>query len=92
MGAAGAAARQATAGPSSRSLAWPRRDGWFVDRSSDAVNVGFNALAAIVLGALVPDAPAGRALATALIEARGMKLPQSPSIRAGQQPAGLAVD
>ena len=38
-------------------LAWPRRDGWFLDRSSDAVNVGFNALAGIVLGALVPDAP-----------------------------------
>ena len=60
-------------------LAWPRRDGWFVDRSSDAVNIGINALAAIVLGALVPDAPAGRALAAALVEARGMKLPQSPS-------------
>ncbi len=25
-------------------LAWPRRDGWFLDRSSDGVNVGFNAL------------------------------------------------
>ena len=60
-------------------VAWPRRDGWFVDRSSDAVNVGINALTAIVLGALVPDAPAGRALAAALVEARGMKLPQSPN-------------
>ena len=33
-------------------LAWPRRDGWFLDRSSDAVNVGFNGLLAVALGAL----------------------------------------
>ena len=58
-------------------LAWPRRDGWFVDRSSDAVNICFNALAAIGLAALAPDAPAGAALATALVTARGVKLPQS---------------
>ena len=60
-------------------IAWPRRDGWFVDRSSDAVNVCFNALAAIGLAALAPDAPAGTALATALVASRGVKLPQSPT-------------
>ena len=27
---------------------WPRRDGWFVDKSSDAVNVAFNGLAALI--------------------------------------------
>ena len=58
---------------------WPRRGAWFLDRSGDAVNIGINALGAIVLGALVPEAPAGRALAAALVEARGMKLPQSPN-------------
>ncbi len=50
-------------------LAWPRRDGWFVDRSSDAVNVGFNALGRdCAWRALAPDAPAGRALAAALVD------------------------
>jgi hypothetical protein len=60
-------------------LAWPRRDSWFVDRSSDAVNVCFNALTAIGLAALAPDAPSGPALAAALVTARGVKLPQSPT-------------
>ena len=58
-------------------LGWPRRDGWFVDRSSDAVNVCFNALASIGLAALAPDAPSRAALAAALVAARGVKLPQS---------------
>lgn len=58
-------------------LAWPRRDGWFLDRSSDAVNVGFNALVAIGLAALAPDAPAREPLARALVSARGAKAPQS---------------
>ncbi|MBK5297495.1 MAG: hypothetical protein JJE40_10085 [Vicinamibacteria bacterium] len=57
---------------------WPRRDGWFLDRSSGAVNVGFNALAAIVLAALARNTPAVHALTAALVSARGMKLPQSP--------------
>lgn len=60
-------------------LAWPRRDAWFLDRSSDVVNVCFNALAALTLAALAPDAPTGAALAGALVSARGVKLPQSPT-------------
>ena len=43
------------------------------------MNVCFNALAAIGLAALAPDAPAGAALAAALVTARGVKLPQSPT-------------
>jgi hypothetical protein len=59
-------------------LAWPRSDGWFLDRSSNAVNVGFNALAAIGLAALAPGAPERPALGAALVRARGVKLPQVP--------------
>lgn len=59
-------------------LAWPRRDGWFVDRSSEAVNIGFNGLAAIALAGLAPDAVPVSGLVTALIDARGVTLPQSP--------------
>ena len=54
--------------------AWPRRDGLFVDRSSDAVNVAFNGMAAVALVAL--DAPPRdrSALGDGLIAAKGEQI------------------
>jgi hypothetical protein len=56
---------------------WPRRDGWLVDRSSDAVNVAFNALAAIVLVALGAPPAVVAPLQAALVAARGQKIAPS---------------
>jgi len=69
---------------------WPRRDGWFLDRSSDAVNVGFNGLAAIVLRAL--DAPADilASLCKALVAMKGQKLPASTTNRQDNSLQGWA--
>jgi hypothetical protein len=58
-------------------LVWPRRDGWFLDRSSHAVNVGFNGLAAIVLRALNAPADTLTSLGNALVAMKGKKLPAS---------------
>ena len=58
-------------------LAWPRRDGWLVDRGGDAVNVAFNALAAIVLAALGAPAVAIAPIQATLATARGEKYPPS---------------
>jgi hypothetical protein len=57
--------------------AWPRRDGWFVDRSSGAINVAFNALTTIALVALDPDGPMTQASCDALVAARGERLAPS---------------
>lgn len=56
---------------------WPRRDGWFVDRSSEAVNVAFNGLAALTLAAL--NAPPGisNPLVSALVMSKGSKIDAS---------------
>ena len=58
-------------------LAWPRRDGWFVDRSSDAVNVGFNGLIALALVSLQAPAEISAPLRHALLTAHGEKIPPS---------------
>lgn len=58
-------------------VAWPRRNGWLVDRSSGAVNVAFNALAAIVLTALGAPAAVVAPLRGALVTARGQKIAPS---------------
>ena len=55
-------------------LAWPRRDGWFLDRSSDAVNVGFNGLLAVALARLSAPADVTSPLRQALIAAKGEKI------------------
>jgi hypothetical protein len=56
---------------------WPRRDGWFVDRSSDAVNVAFNGLTAVTLAALGAPRALSDGLRTALVEAKGEKIEAS---------------
>jgi hypothetical protein len=58
-------------------LAWPRRGGWFLDRSSDAVNVGFNGLLAVALARLNGPADLITNLRRALIDARGQKIARS---------------
>lgn len=56
---------------------WPRREGWFVDKSSDAVNVAFNGLAALTLAALgAPPAFSGP-LARALMASKGARIDAS---------------
>jgi hypothetical protein len=71
-------------------LAWPRRDGWFLDRSSDVVNVGFNGLLAVVLSALAAPRDLLTALATALVATKGQKLPNSPANRQDNSLQGWA--
>jgi hypothetical protein len=61
--------------------AWPRRDGWFVDKSSDAVNVAFNGLAGLTLRALGAGESELTPLRHALIGMKGQKLGQSPALR-----------
>ena len=56
---------------------WPRRDGWFVDKSSDAVNVAFNGLAALTLAALRAPAELSAALVSALVASKGAKIDAS---------------
>ena len=56
-------------------LAWPRRDGWFLDRSSDEVNVGFNALVGGGSGALDAPSPDRSDWRRALVDARGQTAP-----------------
>jgi hypothetical protein len=60
---------------------WPRREGWFVDKSSDAVNVAFNALAAFTLAALKADPELSAPVARALVSFKGEKYSQSPHYR-----------
>jgi hypothetical protein len=60
---------------------WPRRDGWFVDRSSDAVNVAFNGLAGVTLRALGAMDGELTALRQALVGMKGQRLPQVPAFR-----------
>ncbi len=55
-------------------LAWPRRDGWFLDRSSDAVNVGFNGLLAVTLARLSAPFDLSASLRQALVAAKGEKI------------------
>jgi hypothetical protein len=57
--------------------AWPRRDGWFVDRSSDAVNVAFNGLAAATLAALAAPRAVSDGVREALVAAKGEKIAPS---------------
>ena len=56
---------------------WPRRDGWFVDRSSDEVNVAFNALAAIALRAIDPQGVLSAACGKVLVSAHGERIAPS---------------
>jgi hypothetical protein len=56
---------------------WPRRDGWFVDRSSDAVNVAFNGLAALTLAALNSPAEIRKPLVSALVASKGARIDAS---------------
>jgi hypothetical protein len=71
-------------------LAWPRRDGWFLDRSSDAVNVGFNGLTAIVLHALGAQMDILAPLGEALVAMKGRKLPPSTANRQDNSLQGWA--
>ncbi len=59
--------------------AWPRRDGWFLDRTSDDVNVAFNAIVAVALVALGAPKAMTDPLARALVASKGERLPQSDS-------------
>ena len=59
---------------------WPRREGWLVDRSSDAVNVAFNAMAGIALRQVDRSGSLVEALESLLLETRGRQLPQFPII------------
>ena len=56
---------------------WPRREGWLVDKSSDAVNVAFNGLAALTLGALRAPRTLSGGLIEALVSAKGEKIESS---------------
>lgn len=60
---------------------WPRREGWFVDKSSDAVNVAFNGLAAFTLAVLKAENELSSSVARALVNFKGEKYPQSPHYR-----------
>ena len=60
---------------------WPRREGWFVDRSSDAVNVAFNALAGIALAAAGASPDALRPVRDSLVRLKGQTLPPSKAVR-----------
>jgi hypothetical protein len=71
-------------------LAWPRRDAWLLDRSSGAINVGFNGLAAIVLQALGAPADILAPLGKALVAMKGRKLPASPANRQDNSLQGWA--
>ena len=57
--------------------AWPRREGWFVDRSSDEVNVAFNGLAALTLSSLSSPLEFSRPLVSALVSSRGARIDAS---------------
>jgi hypothetical protein len=56
---------------------WPRREGWFVDRSSDAVNVAFNGLAALTLAALTSPPEFAGPLVSALVASKGARIDAS---------------
>jgi hypothetical protein len=56
---------------------WPRRDGWFVDKSSDAVNVAFNGLAALTLAALNSPGEVSSPLVSALVASKGARIDAS---------------
>lgn len=56
---------------------WPRREGWFVDRSSDAVNVAFNGLAALTLAALRSTPEFSGPLLSALVASKGARIDAS---------------
>jgi hypothetical protein len=60
---------------------WPRRDGWFLDRASDEVNVGFNGLAGLTLGCLSAPASMTRPLVDALVASKGRTYQQVGTFR-----------
>jgi hypothetical protein len=60
---------------------WPRSEGWFVDRSSDAVNVAFNGLAAFTLCALRAGPEVTQPVVRQLLAFKGEKYPQSSHYR-----------
>jgi hypothetical protein len=57
--------------------AWPRREGWFVDRSSDEVNVAFNGLAALTLAAVRAPSDLSTPLVSALTASKGATIDAS---------------
>ncbi len=59
---------------------WPRRDGWFVDRNTDAINIAFNSLAGLALVALRAPRDAFAPVTRALVALKGRQLPQQPDI------------
>lgn len=56
---------------------WPRREGWFVDKSSDAVNVAFNGLAALTLAGLSAPPEISAPLVGALVASKGARIDAS---------------
>lgn len=56
---------------------WPRREGWFVDKSSDEVNVAFNGLAALTLAALSAPPEMSGPLVSALVASKGARIDAS---------------
>lgn len=56
---------------------WPRRGGWLIDRTTDGVNVAFNAMAAVALAALGAPGALVDPLIAALLSSRGEKIAPS---------------
>jgi hypothetical protein len=61
--------------------AWPRQNGWLVERSAGTVNVAFNGLAGLAMLALGAAPADVTPLGQALLGVRGQKLPPSATQR-----------
>jgi hypothetical protein len=60
---------------------WPRQAGWLVDVPGAPANFAFNALAALALRSHPEGLPAAKAIATQLLDVRGLKFEQGKEIR-----------
>ena len=64
-----------------RLLRWPDHDGWLVDVPGAPVNYGFNAVAGLTLLQRPDGVARARAIATKLLDVKGLKLEQAPMVR-----------
>jgi hypothetical protein len=62
-------------------LRWPARDGWLVDVPGAPVNFGVNAIAALTMLQRPEGVARARAIATKLLEVKGLRLEQTPVLR-----------
>jgi hypothetical protein len=62
-------------------LKWPQQDGWVVDVPGAPVNFGFNAVAGLTLLQRPDGVARARAVATKLLEVKGIRLEQAPMLR-----------